>query len=131
MLNKFLNLFRSSKWRSHSVIIVGIDFVEHQLAQALIKKGVKIVAFIDDEPWSHKTEMLGAPLRYPSEIAALAQRNRVQAVITFNQRAELLPKECIEQLNVNNVPIVQIAPNLHLEEQLTRLSITLDTYAQK
>ena len=131
MLDKILNAFRNSKWRGSSFIIVGIDFVEHQLAQALIERGGKIIAFVDDEPWSHKTEMLGAPLRYPSEIEALAQRHHVQAVVTFNQRAELLPDECIKQLSSMNIPTVQMDPNLSLEEQLNTISSTLDSYEQK
>lgn len=131
MLYKFLNSFRSSKWRCCRFIIVGIDFVEHQLAEALLEKGANIIAFIDDEPWSHKTEMLGVPLRYPSEIDALAQRHNVQAVITFNQREDLLPDECIQQLNSMNRPIVEIDPTLSLDEQLNMISLMMDTYEQK
>ena len=131
MLYKFLNSFRSSKWRGCRFIIVGIDFVEHQLAEALLEKGANIIAFIDDEPWSHKTEMLGAPLRYPSEIEALAQRHLAQAVITFNQRAELLPVECIKQLKTLNIPVIQIGPTLSMDEQLNTISVVLDNHEQK
>jgi len=131
VLNKLINLFRSSKWSGDRFVIVGIDFVEHQLAQALISRSATLIAFIDDEPWSHKTEMLGTQLRYPSEIGALAKRHHAKAVITFNQRAELLPEECITQLNSINVPIVNIDPALSLDEQLNTISSTLDSYAQK
>lgn len=131
MLNRFLNSFRSSKWCNYNFIIIGIDFVEHQLAQALLEKGANITAFVDDEPWSHRTEMLGAPLRYPSEIDALAQRHNVQAVITFNQREDLLPDECIQQLNSMNRPVVEIDPTLSLDKQLNRISLMMDTYEQK
>jgi len=131
VLNRFLNSLRSSKWFNYNFIIIGIDFVEHQLAQALLEKGSNITAFVDDEPWSHRTEMLGAPLRYPSEIDALAQRHNVQAVITFNQREDLLPDECIQQLNSMNRPIVQIDPTLSLDEQLNKISLMMDTYEQK
>lgn len=127
MLYRFLNSFRSSKWRNRRFIILGIDFVEHQLAQALIDRGAIILAFIDDEPWSHKTEMLGAPLRYPSEVGALAQRHQAQVVVTFNQKAELLSEECSKQLNTMNIPAVQIDPDLSLEEQLNKISSTLDS----
>lgn len=128
MLYKILNPFRSSKWRSYRFIIIGIDFVEHQLARRLIEKGANIIAFIDDEPWNHKTEMLGAPLRYPSEIEALAKRHSAQAIITFNQSTELLPNESIKQLNSINIPVVQIDPNRSLDEQLNRISSVLDSY---
>lgn len=131
MLDKILNAFRSTKWRGCRFIIVGIDFVEHQLAEAILEKAANIIAFIDDEPWSHKTDMLGAPLRYPSEIEALAQRHSARAVITFNQRAELLPNESIKQLRSINVPVVQIDPKLSLNEQLNRITSTLDSYEQK
>ena len=131
MLNRFLNSFRSSKWHSYRFVIVGIDVVEHQFAQAILEKGANIIAFIDDEPWSHRTEMLGAPLRYPSEIESLVQRNKAQAVITFNQRSDLLPDESIRQLNSINKPIVQIDPNLTLNDQLSILSGTMERYEQK
>jgi FlaA1/EpsC-like NDP-sugar epimerase len=111
--------------------MVGIDVVEHQFAQAILEKGANIIAFIDDEPWSHRTEMLGAPLRYPSEIESLVQRNKAQAVITFNQRSDLLPDDSIRQLNSINKPIVQIDPNLTLNDQLSILSGTMERYEQK
>ena len=131
MLKGFLNSFRSSKWHSYRFIIIGIDFVEHQFAQALLNKGANIIAFVDDEPWNHKTEMLGAPLRYPSEIESLARRHKAHAVITFNQREDLLPDECIRQLSSINKSIVQIDPTLSLDEQLNIISRTMDTYEQK
>lgn len=72
--------------------------------------------------------MLGAPLRYPSEIEALAQRHSVQAIITFNQSTELLPNESIKQLNSINIPVIPIDPNLSLDQQLNRISSVLDSY---
>ena len=72
--------------------------------------------------------MLGAPLRYPSEIEALAKRHSAQAIITFNQSTELLPNESIKQLNSIKIPVIPIDPNLSLDEQFNRISSVLDSY---
>ncbi|RDL45733.1 hypothetical protein DN730_01410 [Marinomonas piezotolerans] len=65
-----------------NIIIVGVGSRPYQLANAIIEAGLaNIIAFIDDEPWNNRTELLGATVRYPSDIAALVQRYKVDIII--------------------------------------------------
>ena len=82
-----------------NVIIVGIDTPSYQLAQKLLEtKKVTIIAFIDDEPWTNRTELLGATVRYPSDMAALIIRHEVKLVIDF-EGAEMVPDSIYEELS--------------------------------
>jgi FlaA1/EpsC-like NDP-sugar epimerase len=82
-----------------NVIIVGIDTPSYQLAQKLIEtKKVTIIAFIDDEPWTNRTELLGATVRYPSDMAALIARHEVKLIIDF-EGVEMVPDSIYEELS--------------------------------
>ena len=92
MLNKLRKLF--SKPPKTNVIILGTDFEHYQLAEKLIKEGTyHIVAFIDEEPWNHKTQLHGAPLKYPSELIALCKKHQVHEVISIENQAVTLTQE--------------------------------------
>lgn len=65
-----------------NIIIVGVGSRPYQLANAIIEASLaNIIAFIDDEPWNNRTELLGVTVRYPSDIAALVQRYKVDIII--------------------------------------------------
>ena len=82
-----------------NVIIVGIDTPSYQLAQKLLEtKKVAIIAFIDDEPWTNRTELLGATVRYPSDMAALIARHEVKLIIDF-EGVEMVPDSIYEELS--------------------------------
>jgi len=82
-----------------NVIIVGIDTPSYQLAQKLLEsKKVTIIAFIDDEPWTNRTELLGATVRYPSDMAALIIRHEVKLIIDF-EGAEMVPDSIYKELS--------------------------------
>ncbi|MEC8482817.1 MAG: hypothetical protein VXY99_03270 [Pseudomonadota bacterium] len=82
-----------------NVIIVGIDTPSYQLAQKLLEtKKVAIIAFIDDEPWTNRTELLGATVRYPSDMAALIARHEVKLIIDF-EGVEIVPDSIYEELS--------------------------------
>jgi len=82
-----------------NVIIVGIDTPSYQLAQKLLEtKKVAIIAFIDDEPWTNRTELLGATVRYPSDMAALIARHEVKLIIDF-EGVEMVPDSIREELS--------------------------------
>lgn len=89
MLNILRKLF--TKPQKTNVIILGTDFEHYQLAEKLIKQGTyHIVAFIDEEPWNHKTQLHGAPLKYPSELIALCKKHQVHEVISTTSQTLLL-----------------------------------------
>lgn len=68
-----------------NLIIVGIGYPGFSLGQAVQASGCfHIVAFIDDEPWTHRTQLLGVTIRYPSELAALVDRHEVQYVVRID-----------------------------------------------
>lgn len=96
MLNIIRKLF--SKTPKTNVIILGTDFENYQLAEELIKQGTyHIVAFIDEEPWNHKTQLHGAPLKYPSELIALCKKYQVTEVIsTHSQTLQLSEEQTIK-----------------------------------
>ena len=82
-----------------NVIIVGIDTPSYQLAQKLLEtQKVTIIAFIDDEPWTNRTELLGATVRYPSDMAALIIRHEVKLIIDF-EGVEIVPDSIREELS--------------------------------
>lgn len=88
------------------IIIVGIDTHCYQLAQSLLQhRDVEIVAFIDDEPWSNRTELLGAKVHYPSDMVALVNRREVNLIIDF-EGSELVPESIQSELDV--LPLRQV-----------------------
>ncbi len=101
------------------VILIGVDYPSHRLGTALQQHGLEIIAFIDEEPWNHRTKMLGVTVHYPSEVAALAQRHRADVVVEFKGGSIDLPiavRLQLQQLRVNTVEID--AQMLDLESQL-------------
>jgi len=72
-----------SKRTEHRIIFVGTDYLCHKLASSLQQRGEAVVAFIDDEPWNHRTLMLGQPIYYPSELKALIEKHKVNTIVAF------------------------------------------------
>lgn len=91
-----------------AVIILGIDYPSHTLASALLKRGARIIAFIDEEPWNHRTKMLGATVHYPSEVGALAERYAADRVLRLKGGAIDLPSEVQQHLRQLNVSLIEI-----------------------
>ena len=65
------------------VVVIGTDYLAYHICETLNASGSHYsVAFvIDEEPWNHRTQLAGAELRYPSELAALIKRYDIKAVI--------------------------------------------------
>lgn len=106
---------------SEGFILLGIDYPSHALASAMQQRGLRVIAFIDEEPWNHRTQMLGATVHYPIELAALAQRHAVSKVIRFSNSSIEIPSEVLVQLRNLDVEVVAIdTQNLALEAQMSR-----------
>lgn len=100
------------------VILIGIDYPSHELGSALQQLGHEIIAFIDEEPWNHRTKMLGSTVHYPSEVAALAERNGATAVVRFksgNIELPMLVAQKLKQLNVSTIEIDTQAQDLQTQ----------------
>lgn len=125
MLALFKKLRRSLTRQGSSsvrVILIGIDYPSHTLGRALQERGGEIIAFIDDEPWNHRTKMLGVSVHYPSEVAALAERYQASRVVSFKAGSVDLPELVQQRLQQLKVIILEIdGEALDLESQLNLL----------
>lgn len=74
--------------------IIGSGHREHMLYKRLEEEGeYHVVFFIDEEPWSHRTLLGRAELRYPVELPALCEKHKIQAIFyCFDHLLESLPK---------------------------------------
>ena len=107
-LKKLFEKLFGAKSSSARIILIGIDYRSHTLVRALQGRGATITAFIDDEPWNHRTKMLGASVHYPSEVAALAERYSADTLVRFKGGAIDLPALVQQQLNRLNVNTLEI-----------------------
>ncbi|UTW10613.1 nucleoside-diphosphate sugar epimerase/dehydratase [Marinobacterium rhizophilum] len=81
-------LARLRPQRTRSLIMLGIDTGCHRWHTALNEgTGYRVRAFIDDEPWNHRTRIGDAPVHYPSEVLALALKHRVCALVEVQDNA--------------------------------------------
>jgi len=122
MIQTIKNIFRrltGAKVNPVRVILIGIDYPSHALGKKLQEHGVEIIAFIDDEPWNHRTKMLGATVHYPSELLALVKRYAVSEVVLFDRGSIELEGSVLEQIHRLSARIVRIdEQQLTIEEQI-------------
>ncbi|SBT18566.1 hypothetical protein MGA5115_02713 [Marinomonas gallaica] len=112
-------LFKSSRLKPNT-IVVGIDTPSYRLASYLQQAHLaNVVAFIDDEPWSNRTDILGVTVRYPSDLSALIERWQVTTVIEFDGNG-LIPDNVREELKRLSFEYVVLDP-----------AITPDHWAQQ
>lgn len=119
-LKRFFRLNNSDTSVSKQrLILIGIDYPSHKLGAALNEQGHEIIAFIDEEPWNHRTQMLGARVHYPSEVAALAARYKADRVVKFKGATIDLPAGVQEHLKQLNLSLIEVDANaLDIEAQL-------------
>ena len=100
MFLKWLNnIISCSKISPNNIIVVGIDTHCYHLAQHLISESnIKIIAYIDDEPWSNRTTLLGSTVRYPSDLEALIIRNDVKLIIDFDG-STMIPESILAEIS--------------------------------
>ena len=92
----FANIFgvlRRLRFQRKRAIILGAGSVEYNLFRRLEReREYNVLFFIDDEPWNHRTKIGRAELRYPSELAALCENHRIDAVFYCDAaKAQELP----------------------------------------
>lgn len=83
-----LNFLKRFKFRKKGdpipLVNVGIGYSSHVVSQCFnAGHQYRVIAYIDDEPWSHRTVINEGVVHYPVELQALVKRNFVRAVIFF------------------------------------------------
>ena len=116
-LKKLFEKLSGAKSASARVILLGIDYPSHTLGRVLKERGAEITAFIDDEPWNHRTKMLGATVHYPSEVVALAKRYAVSEIVMFAGNKIELENQVSQQLQQLNLKVTVIDSNRQTLEQ--------------
>lgn len=129
MLANLTNRVRRRLTRTpNSVIIIGIGYPSHRLAEHLISNRLAVpIAFIDDEPWNHRTRMHSAPVHYPSELLALCRKHRVQLVVGFEGEPLQLDSQTLAQLEFNKIRYLSLDPGTSVAQQQQRLLGSLRT----
>ena len=86
-LMHFVRRLFQSNATPKKVIVIGIDYLCFSLSKSLLdnnkhaRQPIEITAFIDDEPWNNRTQVLGATVFSPSEISALVRKHDVALII--------------------------------------------------
>jgi len=93
-----------------ALILLGIDYGCHQWQQALhADTAYRVRAFIDDEPWNHRTRIGEAPVQYPGELVALVRKHAACAVLQV-EGAKTPPVDdwALEELRALKVPLLTL-----------------------
>lgn len=73
--------------RTRPVIIVGTDYSSYQLASYLLENTDRTPKFfINNEPWHHRTHILGAKLHYEIELISLIERHQIATVYCVTEQ---------------------------------------------
>lgn len=121
-LHRILNWFIKPITEPIKFIFIDAGYHCYSVATALQERdGCELVAFIDEEPWGHLTELLGVKLYYPSELLALAEKNNINIVVRFEGKGWIPDTETIDQLRKRKVGIISFAEELTLEQALEQL----------
>ncbi|BBB25779.1 nucleoside-diphosphate sugar epimerase/dehydratase [Amphritea japonica] len=84
-LKKIMTWFSEPAGPVVRFIFIDVGYHSYSLAAALKERDdCELVAFIDEEPWNHLTELLAVKLYYPSELVALCEKHQVHRVIGFD-----------------------------------------------
>lgn len=94
--------------------MLGIDYGCHQWHQALgAARDFRIRAFIDDEPWNHRTRIGETPVQYPGELVALVRKHTACAVLQV-EGAKTPPVDnwVLDELRTLKVPLLTLPAQL-------------------
>lgn len=117
--------------RPRALIMLGIDYGCHQWYLALqAEKRYRITAFIDDEPWNHRTRIGDAPVQYPSELTALIAKHDACAVVQVDGAVTpTLDSDTRRELARLKIPLLRLPAQL--SAQPSRLLDTLRAREQQ
>ena len=93
-IGRVLSVLADLKRKPRRAIILGAEPQEYKLYDRLQSEGeYDVLFFIDEEPWSHRTKLGHAQLRYPSELPALCENHQIDAIFYCDDsRVQALPE---------------------------------------
>lgn len=98
--------------------MIDTGYHSHLLSKVLLESGrYAMVAYIDEEPWNHLNQMNGAKIHYPSELQALADKNRADVVIKFTGEGWQPDEGCVCALENMRVKYIALEPGIAVEQQ--------------
>ena len=93
-IGRVLSVLADLRRKPRRAIILGAEPQEYKLYDRLQSEGeYDVLFFIDEEPWSHRTKLGHAQLRYPSELPALCENHQIDAIFYCDDsRVQALPE---------------------------------------
>ncbi len=122
LLTKLTHLFNAKPNKPRpclKVIITAIGMPSYQLAKALQEQEMaEIIGFIDHEPWTNRTQLLGATIHYPSNMTALISKYKVALVIEVTPEIKI--KESVWQdVHKTSAKHLTVDTQLSLTDQIS------------
>lgn len=111
------------------IILIGIDYPSFSLTKFLQEeaKDIRVVALIDEEPWTNKTQVHGITVYYPSDLITLIGKYQAELVVTIEgQQPELTPA-LVQKVATSNATLMSLPHHTTNQEQLNRLRQALAT----
>ena len=93
-IGRVLSVLADLRRKPRRAIILGAEPQEYKLYSRLQSEGeYDVLFFIDEEPWSHRTKLGHAQLRYPSELPALCENHQIDAIFYCDDsKVQALPE---------------------------------------
>lgn len=100
--------------KPRNLVMLGIDTGCHRWHGALCEgSAFRICAFIDDEPWNHRTRIGDAPVHYPGEVLALTLKHRACALVQVQDNARpAIDAALLQELERQKIPLLTLPPQL-------------------
>nr|WP_067286579.1 hypothetical protein [Marinobacterium profundum] len=107
-------LNRLCKRKPQALIMLGIDTGCHRWHAAFNEgSAYRIHAFIDDEPWNHRTRIGDASVQYPSELLALLQKHQACALVQVEGNAQpVIEATMLDEIARLNIPLLTLSAQL-------------------
>ena len=93
-IGRALSVLAGLRDKPRRAIILGAEPQEYKLYNRLRSEGeYDVLFFIDEEPWSHRTKLGHAQLRYPSELPTLCENHQIDAIFYCDDsKVQALPE---------------------------------------
>ncbi|QUX96301.1 hypothetical protein C0J08_13255 [Marinomonas sp. CT5] len=102
------------------IIVIGIDYLCFSLSKSLLDKNknarqpIEIAAFIDDEPWNNRTQVIGVTVFSPSEISALVRKKNVALIVQIKGESISIADNIWEEIHKTKVKQLTLEQNQDL-----------------
>lgn len=118
--NFFRNFLFGNKSGSLPLALVGIGYSSHVVSKEFnAGKEYQVVAFIDDEPWNHRTLINGGIVKYPTELTAMIERKKAATVIFFEEEKIYFDEIGYRTLVDLGIPVIRVPEQIQAPEKAT------------